>query len=340
MSEQARALFPVYEQPGRAGYIDVSGTLVIDYVFEAALPFSDGLSVVKINGKYGYIDLRGEITIEPQFTVGAPFQDGAAEVTKEEKTGFIDTHGNMLFYSDKYETICGFCEGLALARVAKSGLWGYVDKAGLFAIPPRFPHARDFSERKAVVAIHDPYEAIDRGSGAFGYINQNAEIVIPPEYGYAYDFHEGRAGVCLPHNKCRSDKHFGFIVQNGDMAFDSLFIDALWFAEGLAPVKTKRLFAKARWGHIDHTGDMAIRAAYDHTNPFSEGYSLVEKKGKCGFVDTSGGEIIPVKFDRALSFRNGLASVRTKGRSGKVTRGYINERGRYVWNTCSPGPCP
>jgi hypothetical protein len=144
----------------------------------------------------------------------------------------------------------------------------------------------------------------------------------------------------LPRNKCRSDKNFGFILLNGDMAFDSLFMDALWFGEGLAPVKTKRPFTKARWGHVNITGEMAIRAVYDDAYPFSEGYSLVGKKGKYGFVQFSGLEIIPLKFDRALSFRNGLAAVRSRDRTGKVTRGYVNTHGQYVWKTCNPGPCP
>jgi hypothetical protein len=39
----------------RMGYVDKTGAVVIDFIFEDAGPFVEGLAPVKIDGKWGYI---------------------------------------------------------------------------------------------------------------------------------------------------------------------------------------------------------------------------------------------------------------------------------------------
>ena len=46
------------------GYIDTNGNLAIEFRFDEARSFSDGLAAVKLNGKYGFIDNLGEIIID------------------------------------------------------------------------------------------------------------------------------------------------------------------------------------------------------------------------------------------------------------------------------------
>ena len=55
------------------GYIDKSGAWVIEPQFTDALPFSEGLAVVRASGEYGYIDKSGAWVIEPQFEQALPF---------------------------------------------------------------------------------------------------------------------------------------------------------------------------------------------------------------------------------------------------------------------------
>lgn len=51
------ALFLV-EQENKYGYIDKTGKIVINYQFDGAGRFSEGLARVKIDNKWGYIDLK------------------------------------------------------------------------------------------------------------------------------------------------------------------------------------------------------------------------------------------------------------------------------------------
>ena len=98
---------------GKYGYIDKTGTYVINPQFEDATHFSEGLAAVKIRsgstGKWGYIDKAGKIVINPQF-------DDAKD----------------------------FSEGLAAVRIGDN--YGYIDKTGTYVINPQFDDAEDFSE--------------------------------------------------------------------------------------------------------------------------------------------------------------------------------------------------
>ncbi len=60
------------------GYVDKTGKVVIDFQFEEADDFYDGLARVKVDGKYGFIDKTGKMVIEPQFDHAKSFKNGYA----------------------------------------------------------------------------------------------------------------------------------------------------------------------------------------------------------------------------------------------------------------------
>ncbi|EDJ0203504.1 WG repeat-containing protein, partial [Campylobacter coli] len=49
------------------GFIDKSGKIVIEPIFDDIWDFREGLAGVKLNGKWGFIDKSGKIVIEPIF---------------------------------------------------------------------------------------------------------------------------------------------------------------------------------------------------------------------------------------------------------------------------------
>ncbi|MCD6217246.1 WG repeat-containing protein [bacterium] len=57
-------LFPVKVQ-GKWGYIDKIGLLVIDFQYNSARDFSNGLAQITIDKKIGYIDKSGSYVWEP-----------------------------------------------------------------------------------------------------------------------------------------------------------------------------------------------------------------------------------------------------------------------------------
>ena len=65
---------------GKWGFIDLTGTIVIDFQFEDALSFGQHLAAVKLNGLWGYISMSGNIVIEPEFIEAKSFSSGSAPV--------------------------------------------------------------------------------------------------------------------------------------------------------------------------------------------------------------------------------------------------------------------
>ena len=62
------------------GYIDKTGKIAIQPVFNDAYEFSDRLAIVKIGSKYGAIDKTGKTIIQPQFDQAYRFSEGLAAV--------------------------------------------------------------------------------------------------------------------------------------------------------------------------------------------------------------------------------------------------------------------
>ncbi|WP_018719610.1 WG repeat-containing protein [Arhodomonas aquaeolei] len=76
------------------GYIDKSGSMVIEPRFDDATDFANGLAAVSRDGEWGYIDVRGEWVIPPQFEDANPFgAGGAAMVRVEGRFTLIDRTG-------------------------------------------------------------------------------------------------------------------------------------------------------------------------------------------------------------------------------------------------------
>jgi hypothetical protein len=74
---------------GKFGFIDKSGSIVINPTFNSASEFSHGLASVSVGGKYGFIDKMGKFVIEPKFTDAFSFSEGLARVRIGKKYGFI-----------------------------------------------------------------------------------------------------------------------------------------------------------------------------------------------------------------------------------------------------------
>ena len=167
---------------GRWGYINPAGKFVLEPQYEDALPFSDFLAPVKVEGKWGYINGEGKFIIEPRFEDAYLFSDQAAAVKEGGKWGFINRSGKFLV-EPKYENAAVFRQGLA--AVKWEGKWGFITKTGEMTIPPRLEQVYFFQEDRCG-AFAD---------GKWGYIDRKGEFVIPPKYDEVLAFSEGLAAV-------------------------------------------------------------------------------------------------------------------------------------------------
>jgi len=140
------------------GFIDKKGKLVVDYQYDYASNFSDGMAVVGkyIDGvlKYAYIDKTGKITSDWSDILYS-FVDGYSIKLVDKQFVLIDKNMNQVENKDKLKEILVknlyFSEGMAL--VLKDGKYGFVNQDGKVVIDFQFTYAGDFYSGSAYVEI-------------------------------------------------------------------------------------------------------------------------------------------------------------------------------------------
>lgn len=142
----------------------------IEPVLEMAEPFVSGMAAVMQDGLYGYVDRGGQWVIEPKYRSAHWFDHPELYAAVEDEQGwhYIDKKGRVAIPGpfDEAESFTFAGEGAGseasdagdsfdrtgyLAPAASGGLWGYLDAAGNWAIPPRFEDAWVFDGGTAVV---------------------------------------------------------------------------------------------------------------------------------------------------------------------------------------------
>jgi hypothetical protein len=315
----------------------------------------DALFHVQKNGKVGFINKKGQVIIDFEFDGASHFSEGIARVFYKDRVGCINTKGNLVI-PIQFEDMRAFSEGLAAVKV--SDKWGYINKQGEIIIPPIFYVAEKFQngfakvredmftagsfinrERRTVlakrVALTSAYceELINckEEDEKWGYMNISGEIIVKPIFAYAHPFNEGKAAVePVPlKRKHKRDEHFyGFVDKNGEMVIPPIYQGAdLKFSEDLCAVWNNK------FGYIDPAGELVIPYEFNLGQHFLEDMACVQltENGKYGFINRTGSAIIPPTFDSANSFENGLAAVYLRREFGKTLSGYINKNGDYVW---------
>lgn len=194
------------------GYIDKTGSYVINPQFDAAWNFADnGLARVLSSDKWGYIDKTGSYVINPQFVSAWDFADnGLARVQSGDKWGYIDKTGAYVI-KPQFDWAYDFGDN-GFACVESGDKWGYIDKAGSYVIKPQFDEAYAFEDGVAVVKLGEKYALIDMQgkyivkpiydnmgekvssglvsfadkNGKVGYLNTSGEEIVPAQFDYSY----------------------------------------------------------------------------------------------------------------------------------------------------------
>jgi hypothetical protein len=296
------------------------------------------------NGKAGYIDLSGNIVIQPilpaDYNFFGEFHEGLLAVGGRQPYRYLDRSGAVAFQADVLLAL-DFSEGLAPALAPDlkvPPMWGFIDRTGHFAIPPRYASVDAFSEGLARVSASGEVEGT-------GYIDGDGRVVIPLLLSYGSSFHEGRAaaivdGPCVvtgggscfgaefrpTKQPATYDCRYALIDRSGKPVSGLRFDNAKDFAEGLAPVRLGSV-----WGYVDRSGRIAIAPEFDSAEPFSEGLAAVVQNGKTGFVNHSGAFVIPPQFESADSFSDGRAVVSKSNGDGTWSDRYIDRTGKAAF---------
>ena len=177
------ARYNAFKVNGKYGF-KKDGVVIIPAKYDIASSFSEGLSMVKLNGKYGFIDHNGNEVIPFRYNFAWNFSKDLAKVKHNGKYGFINKIGKEVI-PIKYDYAGDFCEGLA--KVEHNGKWGFVDLTGNEVTPIKYDCVGDFCEGLAKVELN----------GKYGFIDKNGTEVFSIVYDDAEDFHNGKARAKL-----------------------------------------------------------------------------------------------------------------------------------------------
>lgn len=157
------------------GYIDTKGELIIQNIYQEALPFSENLAAVQVAERWGFIDKNGEFEISPQFIRVGSFSNGLAPARLNSNFyGFINTKGEMQI-PEQFDEVRNFSEKRAAVKLEER--WGFIDTDGSPIIPPQFEQVDDFYHDLARFSVLVPTD--DGQAETFGYVNSDGKIVWP-----------------------------------------------------------------------------------------------------------------------------------------------------------------
>lgn len=277
------------------------GLIAVEDLSTAKLSEGDGPGEM---GKWGFKDKTGKLVIPYQYDDAREFSEGLAAVETKDGIGFIDHSGNFVIkpnpeFAGLIHEInrMGFYKGLSVmgkvfpANEDMSGsytnskgewviiLYGYINTKGEWVIKPQFTSAWNFDD-DGIAAISN--------ENRDGYINTSGQIVGK---------FEGK------------DEKYGYKdVRTGEIVLKAIYNDmGAWFGDGLLAVKTGD-----KWGFVDTTGKVVIKATYEDAGEFSEGLAAVRVNGKWGFIDTKGKMVIKPQFVAEYApapFKDGISNI-------------------------------
>lgn len=273
----------VVMENGKPQFIDKNNKILftVDKA-EYCFGFKEGLARVQIKGKYGFIDKTGKIIVNPIYEDAQDFKEGLAAVAKKDEKkdevlwGYIDKTGavkiNFQFVKDKDKWFCepgSFRDGLAFTSI-DGKQWGCIDKDGKYQINPQFEG--DFGNSYEFI---NGVSLVSQG-GSYGYIDKKGKYIINPQFKKARRFSANNFAAVQ-----HSDGKWGFINKEGKYEINPQFEEvAGGFFGKIAFVKSSD-----KYGIIDKKGLYIVNPQFDDVKLYDIGsnYSV-----ETDYVDNDG----------------------------------------------------
>jgi len=197
---------------GLCGYIERRARIeMIAPRFEQAMPFSEGLAAVRLDGLVGYIDRSGTVVIAPQFDLAGEFYQGLAEIVVGDKAGIVNRRGEIVVppmfaraipftrdvvLASEGSLPAGFLAGTRGSYGALPGLQGHVaGPAGLYHVSGRWIRRPDLTrvrtfEREGLGIL---WAATGDSSSMYGLLSADGRWLAEPQYDHGWSLQDGLA---------------------------------------------------------------------------------------------------------------------------------------------------
>ncbi|MFC5411502.1 WG repeat-containing protein [Larkinella bovis] len=119
---------PAMSSTGK-GFLSPSLAPLIPCMYQAIMPFSQGLAAVKHGDYWGFVDLANTFIVPAIYEQVKSFSDGLAAVRVDGKWGFIDLEGNTII-DCVFQEVVSFHANRAFARYTNRDSWAILDNMG------------------------------------------------------------------------------------------------------------------------------------------------------------------------------------------------------------------
>jgi|GEM_PF-3287662 len=338
--------------------------LAIDFKYDIAGDFHEGLSAVQLDGQFGYINEKGEMVIENKFEIAGNFSEGLAAVMQRSYWYFIDVNGIIVFELPKDYALDLFkrLETTNMNKTARA-----IDSQSMFynncAILKRKNNAGNFTSYSILIRENDKFKIIDfEKEYAEMWRLENGLIIAKARYKDHIDFIDSSTGELVNHIYAGRLFGQGYMKLGSATGIDIepntiLDYEYYLFEEGGAS------YSPEKWGYMDNRGNIIktfesdrelitcnegciqytrslwggvygfvnIKTgsdsgfAFEDARDFNDGYAAVRVNGLWGYIDTDFTKVIEPQFDSALDFNDGLTGVEKRGYWG-----YIDKSGDFA----------
>jgi len=280
VGEFSEGLFYAENESGYYGYLDENGNVAIDFLFENATDFKNGLAIVQKDGKYGIINTRAGLVSDFEYDWIEPFRTdrNPSRFKRGELFGLIDQVGTVVVDS-AYSHIGDYAEGLALA--ANNKTYGYISTTGDTIIDFKYT----FSPAVLKVSqFKNGYVRIFQ-KDKVGVIDTAGTRIFPAIFENIGEF----SGKLIP--VVKKDK-WGYADLNVNLAIPYKYEVAGNFRDSVAIVA-----ANGMYGVIDTLGNAKVEFKYKSI-VFIDSLMLVSDTA-FGLIDFNGNELVPLRYSGA-----------------------------------------
>jgi hypothetical protein len=331
-------------ETGKIGAINRNEEWVIQPVFDAIEPFSEGFAAAKKDNQYGYIDTNGKwifnqvVSINENYFLTSdfrPFTNGLAIVkVGQESYSFLTPQGKIAF-DQKFKTATPFnADGYAIVATEQGP--AVIDKKGNFVVKPGLDvvsvekgivifRNKDLSygamsidsQKEIAPASYDEITLAGnlvrlKNKGAtYGFINSTGEFSVLPQYDMAWPFAKGKAIV-------ERNGKYTYVDKGGKTIGE---VPEEYQPYYYRPTTTMyAMMDNGKFGFsIPDKDGLELPAEYDFATDFEAAVARVNigavlneeewqyNGGKWGLIDSKGKAVVPVTYELILPFVNDIA---------------------------------
>ncbi len=296
---------------GKWGYIDTRGRESIEFMYDGAGAFYDGVALVYLDGEYALINKRNRTQTDWFEYLERDSENGLIWYVENDKLGLMNANGRKLtdaefeditIYSWGYSVGTSFSEGLA--RVTKDGERGFIDDRGRVQI--------DFGQLE--YNIHrfsqgmSPFR--DEESGLYGYIDTKGKVVIDAQFKSANQFNQHEQAIVRTDKE--GDDNYAVINTRGRFIIEDL--DAIRITEvGYRAYQEGEYFFINTRGrtHNKNTYESMRNASWWVDSLFIADDKIIDQEGAVVFDDATIIDDYFVDGDKYyfVEYKNGEATI-------------------------------